>query len=257
MLLSAAQMLAIAIELLLMIVLPIILITLWCRRTRVPWTAPLIAAGCYLLNLAVNVPLIALVYPTLHLPPLLLLALTALTYGTCEEVARWLSFRLGSLRRHRDGDGAIAAGLGHGGAESVLFGLSYAAGTVVAVFAPDALPQATRDALAGASPWTFIGTGLDRLPALAGHLVFALLIVLAYRRGAKFLLLAIAAHAALDFSMFALRDSAPLPVFIAAWTVVGLGCLVLAVRLYRRVPAVPAADDRADTATLVQEAGLG
>jgi uncharacterized membrane protein YhfC len=233
MLLNPAQMLAIAVELLLMIVLPIVLLTLWCRRTRVPWTAPLIAAGCYLLNLVVNVPLTVLLYPSLQLPPVLLLALTALTYGVCEELARWLSFRLGSLRRHRDGDGAISAGLGHGGAESVLFGLSYAAGTVGALFAPDALPQATRDALAGANPWVFIGTGLDRLPALAGHLVFALLIVLAYRRGAQFLLLAIAAHAALDFTMFALRDYAPLPVFIAAWTVVGVGCLVLAVRLWR------------------------
>ena len=146
MLLNPAQMLAIAVELLLMIVLPIVLLTLWCRRTRVPWTAPLIAAGCYLLNLAVNVPLTVMVYPWLNLPPVLLLALTALTYGVCEELARWLSFRLGSLRRHRDGDGAISAGLGHGGAESVLFGLSYAAGTVAALFAPDALPQATREA---------------------------------------------------------------------------------------------------------------
>ena len=133
---------------------------------------------------------------------------------------------------YRDGDGAISAGLGHGGAESVLFGLSYAAGTVAALFAPDALPQATRDALAGASPWVFVGTGLDRLPALAGHLVFALLIVLAYRRGVKFLLIAIAAHAALDFSMFMLRDHAALPVFIAAWAAAGLLCLVLARRLY-------------------------
>ncbi len=232
MLLNPAQMLAIAVELLLMIVLPIVLLTLWCRRTRVPWTAPLIAAGCYLLNLAVNVPLTVMVYPSLNLPPVLLLALTALTYGVCEELARWLSFRLGSLRRHRDGDGAISAGLGHGGAESVLFGLSYAAGTVAALFAPDALPQATRDALAGASPWVFVGTGLDRLPALAGHLVFALLIVLAYRRGVKFLLIAIAAHAALDFSMFMLRDHAALPAFIAAWAAAGLLCLVLARRLY-------------------------
>ena len=104
MLLSPAQLLAIAIELLLMIVLPIVLLTLWCRRTQLPWTAPLIAAGCYLLNLVVNVPLTVLLYPSLQLPPVLLLALTALTYGVCEELARWLSFRLGSLRRHRDGE---------------------------------------------------------------------------------------------------------------------------------------------------------
>ena len=42
----------------------------------------------------------------------------------------------------------------------------------------------------------------------------------------------IAAHAALDFSMFMLRDHAALPVFIAAWAAAGLLCLVLARRLY-------------------------
>ena len=83
MLLNPAQMLAIAVELLLMIVLPIVLLTLWCRRTRLLWTVPLIAAGCYRLNLAVNVPLTVMVYPSLNLPPVLLLALTALSYWVC------------------------------------------------------------------------------------------------------------------------------------------------------------------------------
>ena len=59
------------------------------------------------------------------------------------------------------------------------------------------------------------------------------------------LLLAIAAHAALDFTMFALRDYAPLPVFIAAWTVVGVGCLLLAVRLWRKLPSDPQTIDAA------------
>ena len=88
MLLSAAQMLAIAVELAVMIVLPVVLVTLWIRRRRVPVGVPLIAAAFYLLNLVVNVPLTVLVYPSLGLAPVALTALTALTYGLCEEAAR-------------------------------------------------------------------------------------------------------------------------------------------------------------------------
>lgn len=234
---SAIQLLAIAIELALMLVLPVLAAIWWCRRRRIPGSVPLVAAGCYLLNLVVNVPLVNVVYPRLGLPSLATLALTALTYGVCEELARWMSFRIGPLRRHRDGDGAIAAGLGHGGTESIMFGLPYLVGTVALLVAPASLPPETLAQLRAASPWLFIGTGLDRLPAMAAHLVFALLIVLAYRRGAGYLLLAIVAHAGLDFIMFALRDYAPMPVFIATWTTVGVAALLVAVRLWRRTPA--------------------
>lgn len=239
MILSPLQLLGIAVELALMIVLPVVAAAWWCRRRRVPASVPLIAAGFYLLNLAVNLPLTAAVYPTLGLPPVVALGLTALTYGVCEELARWLSFRVGSLRRHRDADGGIAAGLGHGGTEAIMFGLPYLVGTLTLLVAPASYPEAAREQLAGANPWLFIGTGLDRLPAMAAHLVFALLIVRAYRGGFRFVLLAIGAHTALDFAIFALRDFAPAPVFVAAWATVGVAALLTAVRLWRRTP-VPA-----------------
>ncbi|MFT4295517.1 MAG: YhfC family glutamic-type intramembrane protease [Micropruina sp.] len=234
MVLSVPQLLAVAVELALMIVLPVAAAAWWCRRRGVPASVPLIAAGCYLLNLVVNVPLTAVVYPRLGLAPLLTLGLTALTYGVCEELARWLSFRIGSLRRHRDADGGIAAGIGHGGTEAIMFGLPYLVGTFSLLLAPASVPEATRAQLSAADPLLFIGTGLDRLPAMAAHLVFALLIVLAYRKGPRFLLLAIVAHAGIDFVMFALRDLAPTPVFVGAWTLTGLLALALAVLLWRR-----------------------
>lgn len=240
MLFSPAQILAVAVEFGLMIVLPLVVVRLWIRRRRVPLAVPLIAAAFYLLNLVVNVPLTALLYPSLGLPPVTLTALTALTYGLCEEVARWLSFKVGPLARRRDGDGGVAAGLGYGGMESLLFAAPYAIGTVVALVSPAMLPIGTREALAGASPWLFVGTGLDRLPALAGHLVFALLIVLAHQRGLWFLWIAIAGHAALDFGMFLLRDHAPTPVFIGVWTLVGMLALMLAVRLWQGLTGVDA-----------------
>lgn len=246
MLLNPAQMVAIVAELALMIALPAALMVWWCRRRQVPATVPLIAAACYLVNLAVNVPLTTMLLPALGLTPLLLTALIALTYGLCEETARWASFRVGALRRNRTGDGGVAAGLGHGGTESIMIGLPYLFGTVLALIAPASLPAATTGALAGASPWAFVATGLDRLPAMAGQLVFALLIVLAYRRGRRFFWLAVAAHAGLDFVMFTLRDNAPLPVFVGAWALSGVIAAVIAFRLWRGLRAAPAR--RADQA---------
>lgn len=232
---SALQLLAITIELALMLVLPVAAAIWWCRRRRVPASVPLIAAAFYLLNLVVNVPLTVVVYPRLGLPPLAVLGLTALTYGVCEELFRWLSFRVGSLRRHRDADGGIAAGLGHGGAESMMFGLPYLIGTATLLLAPANVPEAVRTQLGQADPWLFIGTGLDRLPAMAAHLVFALLIVLAYRSGRRFLAIAIVAHAALDFVIFGLRDNAPSWAFIGVWALTGILAATLAVMLWRRI----------------------
>ncbi len=119
-----------------------------------------------------------------------------------------------------------------------LFALPYAIGTVVALASPNALPSATREALAGADPWLFVGTGLDRLPAMAAHVVFALLIVRAYRRGRRFLWIAIAVHAALDFVMFSLRDYAPAPLFIGVWAAVAVAAVLLATRLWKGLDGI-------------------
>ena len=229
---SAAQLLAITVELALMLVLPATIVVLWCRH-RIRLTVPVVAAGCYLLSLVVSTPLVQLLYPRLANNWIVLTALTALTYGVCEESARWLSFRTRALRTHRDGDGAIAAGLGHGGAEAACFGLPYLIGTLALVLAPAAVPEAVRAQTFGASPWLFLGTGLDRLPAMACHLVFALLIVLAYQRGRRFLGLAILAHAALDFTIFALQHIAPAAVWIPVWAAAGIAAVLTVRRLYR------------------------
>lgn len=237
--LSTPQLLAIGIELAVMLVLPVLATAWWCRRRRVPASVPLIAGGFYLLNLAVNVPLTVLVYPALGLTPLVALGLTALTYGVCEELARWLSFRVGALRRHRDADGGLAAGLGHGGTEAILFGLPYAIGTLGLLLAPASVPDAVRAQVSNTEAWLFIATGLDRLPAMAAQLVFALLIVLAYRDGVGFLAVAIVAHAGLDFLIFALRDHAPTWVFVGAWALTGVLAAALAVRLWRWIGPMP------------------
>lgn len=230
---SLAQILAITGELALMMVLPSTLILLWCRRRSISLVVPATAAGFFLLNLVVNVPLTQLLYPRLSENWMVLVALSALTYGVCEETARWLAFRTRPLRARRDGNGAVAAGLGHGAAEAACLALPYLLGTLALVLAPAMVPAPARAATFGASPWLFLGTGLDRLPALAGHLVFSLLVVLAYQRGHRYLGLAILSHAALDFTMFTLQRVAPAAIWIPVWAAVGVAALLLARRLYR------------------------
>ncbi len=78
-----------------------------------------------------------------------------------------------------------------------------------------------------------MGTGLDRWPALACHVVFALMVVAAYRRGRRWWFAAIAAHAALDLAMFTLRDLAPQPIFVGAWLVAGIAAVLIIVRVLR------------------------
>ncbi|WP_435830114.1 YhfC family glutamic-type intramembrane protease [Saccharopolyspora shandongensis] len=136
-----------------------------------------------------------------------LLAAASMTYAVCEEIARYLSFRAGrSMRENRTADGALAAGVGHGGAESVLFGLQYAWGMAVVWLLPQALPPGAVERLAGSPWWTFLLTGVERPIAIACHVGFATLIVLAYRRSALFLPVAIAAHFVVDFATFGLQN---------------------------------------------------
>ncbi|MEV0084410.1 YhfC family glutamic-type intramembrane protease [Saccharopolyspora sp. NPDC050642] len=113
---SAANIAAIAAELVIMICGPIAA-ALWIRRRfAVPRRVFWIAAGFFLANLAVNVPLVVMVWPSLFgAGSWALLAATAMTYAVCEEIARYLSFRAGrSMRENRTAGGALAAGVGHG-----------------------------------------------------------------------------------------------------------------------------------------------
>jgi len=72
--------------------------------------------------------------------PFAVIITSAVTYGVCEEVARYLSFRTPPMRRRLDTGGAVAAGLGHGGTESIVFALPHPVGMIMVVFAPQLLP---------------------------------------------------------------------------------------------------------------------
>ncbi|MGW3468862.1 hypothetical protein ACWDKQ_10410 [Saccharopolyspora sp. NPDC000995] len=58
---------------------------------------------------------------------------------------------------------------------------------------PRELPSGAAEPLSGSPLWTFLHTGVERPIVVACHVGFAALIVLAYRRSALFLPVAVAA----------------------------------------------------------------
>jgi uncharacterized membrane protein YhfC len=174
------------------------------RRLGVPLRVFEVAAGFYVLNLLAQVPVFALLAAAGLRGGLVVTALVApLVYALSEESLRYLSFRAGeSMRRNRTSDGALMAGLGHGGMEAILFTLSLAWTVGLATLAPDLLRAAGVDpgqALSSMGGFAPVFT-LSRLARLVCHLGFATLVVMAYRRSVLFLPAAMAAHLAVDGS---------------------------------------------------------
>jgi uncharacterized membrane protein YhfC len=178
----------------------------WLRLRRgVPFRVFEVAAAFYLLNLVVQVPVfrgLAAIGPQLGA------VLAPAIYALCEETLRYLSFRAGrTMRSARHADGALAAGLGHGGMEAAIFALILGWTVAMATFAPDVLraqgvaPLQSPAGLAGSMALFTAG----RLAAIACHVGFATLVVLAYRRSVAFLPLAVVAHFAVDVTTFGLQ----------------------------------------------------
>ncbi|QBD79983.1 YhfC family intramembrane metalloprotease [Ktedonosporobacter rubrisoli] len=199
---------AFAVAMALMVLFPLGLAAFFQRRFSLSWKMFFIAAGFYLLNLLIQIPFNFVLWPMLFgSMPWVLLAFITLTYGVCEETMRYLSFRVGrSMRDHRDANGALMAGVGHGGTEAIVFALQLAMAIVAAVFAPQFLRPGTHPAeILGAAAWSFVFQGLDRVIGITCHLGFATLIVLAYRRSWLFYPLAALVHWLIDFSAFGLQ----------------------------------------------------
>ncbi len=145
--------------------------------------------------------------------PLPLMALVAgLSAGVCEEGARWIVLRF-FLRKTRGWRSALQFGAGHGGAESVIFGLlallSLLSMLVLSSLSPTTLglPAATSGQIAAArslywsSPWYLpIVGGVERLFAIAIQMALTQTVMLSFtRKNLAYLLAAIGLHTAVDF----------------------------------------------------------
>lgn len=136
--------------------------------------------------------------------PWIYAAYGAFAAGIFEETGRFLAFRYLLRGRERWEDG-VAYGIGHGGIEALLIGglaaaqnlylsLMIRAGTL-----PESLEQ-FRGALAGAAPYLFLVSGVERMFALALQIALSLLVLKGVReRKFRYVLYAVLIHAAVDF----------------------------------------------------------
>lgn len=206
---NAVNWFAFALQIAVMVFFPIGLAIFFHRRFHVSWVVFFIAAGFYLLNLAVQMPFVFAWYSLFAKLPWVVLALVTLTYALSEETMRYLSFRVGRvMKANRTINGALLAGVGHGGTEAIVFALGAIFSLLTALLAPQALKTSgvSAAAILSAPWWTFVLSGVSRILAITVHLGFATLIVLAYRRTWYFYPLAILLHFLVDFSTFGVQN---------------------------------------------------
>lgn len=240
----------------LMLLLPIFLGRRLAKRFGVGWKIWAAGALTFVLSQVVHIPLnvaVGLIGKTprgLGLLPLPLLALAAgLSAGLCEELARYLMLRYG-WKRARGYREALQFGAGHGGIESMIFGVI----TVINVVAmlvmryvpldklgvpPEAAAQvAEASRLFWQSAWYLpIVGGMERVFAMAAHIGMSVLVMRAVVRGRMgYLLAAIGAHTALDAVAVWSMKTLGIGATEAILAVMGVGFMVLTYAL-REEPA--------------------
>lgn len=197
------------------------------RRLRVSAAVVAIAACCHLLNIVIQLPILDALA---GISSLLGIAIAhSGVYGVTEELVRYTSWYGRAMRRNRTSDGAVVAGLAWGGTESLLFTAQLA---LRAFTAPPGVSI-------GVSIDMLAAFALGRLFAIAGHIGFAHLSVLAHRRSKAWLPVVIVAHVAVDASVFGLMailgPSSPLPTIL--FGLITVGSLVMVTRLRRSLAA--------------------
>lgn len=204
---------------LLMITIPVVLGWLIARKRSVGWRLFLIGCATFIISQIGHLPFNAFMIPRLRewveaLPEGAVIIIMAIFLGLSaavfEEGARYLGYKYWAKDARSWGSGMML-GAGHGGAESIILGVLVAINTVLlfawkndrlTVLIPadqGPLLAQTLETLFTA-PWyaTILGA-LERFFAIALHLSFSLLVLLAFiKRQPLWLLVAIAWHAIAD-----------------------------------------------------------
>lgn len=209
--------LMLAVQLPLMLALPV-LVGGWIRRRYgVGWRIYLIGGATFVMSQVVHLPLnyaLGLLTGTwgVGLWPLPLMALAAgLSAGVCEQSARWAMLRY-FLRGVRSWKEALQFGAGHGGIEAIILGLIALStvGSMVMIqtigvqalgLEGEAAVQAEQSLrLFWNAPWyTPLLAGLERAFAIAFHICMAVLVMRTFTCShLGYFLTAVAAHTVFD-----------------------------------------------------------
>ena len=110
-----------------MLILPILLWVYFTRRFALPWRLALAGGLTFIASQVLHIPLVFGINSFLQSLPLLVNAvLLGLLAGIFEDTARYILFKF-LLRSARSWKAGILVGLGHGGMEAILLGISVAA----------------------------------------------------------------------------------------------------------------------------------
>jgi uncharacterized membrane protein YhfC len=197
------------------------------KKFGASWKVFALGAAAFVVSQIIHIPLLGLyqrVFTLIGITPMttpflqfnlinaLMLGLLA---GICEEPARWIAFKL--LKKQGDTSrAALMLGLGHGGVESILVGLSVMNATIALImwnsgnYPLEQLdPQQQLQLLQLANtPWYLPLLGaFERLVAITLHVSLSLIVWLGVRqRNFLYLLLAILWHTVVNFAaVFTLR----------------------------------------------------
>lgn len=201
---------------LIMIFLPLILAAVIHRRLGPSWRLFFIGLVTFVGSQILHIPFNWLVLNQLQLIPtdtsqlgnlLVLAAFAGLSAGVFEEGARYLSYRFWAKDARTWAQG-LMMGAGHGGIESIIFGLLAAVnvGALALIsmgFLADLLPaeqmilvEQQIEAVFGGPLYLTIFPALERVAAICLHLSLSLLVMQVFVRGSnRWLILAILWHA--------------------------------------------------------------
>jgi uncharacterized membrane protein YhfC len=210
---------AYSLSILAMLLAPVVLAVLLRRKFRVPWL--LFAAGSLtfigsqivhlpLNNLLANIGLLPKAGEMDSVPLLQTALLVGLTAALCEETARAVGYWL--LKKYRRFEHGMMLGLGHGGIEAMVFGGVMTAATISSLIALQGMDldllNLTGEQMSQVllqmealeqGPWLALAPLLERLIAIAIHVVFSLMVLQAFiRRNAVYYVLAVIYHLAID-----------------------------------------------------------
>lgn len=205
------RVLAVTIEIALQILFPLFLAIFFAKKYGAPWRVFFTGLLFFIVSQLVETPFRVLVgiggrWIGLY-GSILLLSLIA---GVGEELSRYVAFRfIPVFKQGLNWGRATMYGIGHGGLESILAGISLLSLTLIFYLAsPKTLAQIPRQlivGLEGVPAYLFILGGVERVMTLIIQMGLSLVVALAFvRNNLRYLFLAILIHFVIDGSSISL-----------------------------------------------------
>lgn len=233
-----------------MIIVPIILGLWLSRRLSIPRWVWGVGMATFVASQVVHIPLNFVlgigggIGPIAHAPLAVQAIAVGLTSGLCEEVARYIAMRW-MVKKQSGWATSMVFGAGHGGVESILFGIGAAFGLLFMMFLPH-LGDIAKEPSVQAGAWSYsiipwyhsVYAGVERVGAVMAHIGLSVLVMRAVtRRNIFYLIVAILVHAGLNALILPLTAAGVDMIWLeAAGLVVGGALLATGLILREREP---------------------